>query len=64
MLDLDGVVYLGGQAIPGAADALGKARGQGMRLAFVTNNASRSPSAIAGQLTGLGVPAEAGDIVT
>jgi len=64
LLDLDGVVYLGGQAIPGAADALGKARGQGMRLAFVTNNASRSPSAIAGQLTGLGVPAEAGDIVT
>ena len=26
-----------------------------MRLAFVTNNASRSPSAIAAQLTGLGV---------
>ncbi len=64
LLDLDGVVYLGGAAIPGAADALGQATGRGMRLAFVTNNASRSPSAIAAQLTGLGVPATASDVVT
>src|ERR1019366_6587889 len=35
-----------------------------MQLAFVTNNASRSPSAIAAQLTGLGVPATAADVVT
>jgi len=64
LLDLDGVVYLGGKAIPGAADALGQAKHLGMRLAFVTNNASRSPSAIAAQLTGLGVPATADDVVT
>jgi HAD superfamily hydrolase (TIGR01450 family) len=64
LLDLDGVVYLGGAAIPGAAAALGQATERGMRLAFVTNNASRSPSAIAAQLTGLGVPATAGDVVT
>jgi glycerol 3-phosphatase-2 len=64
LLDLDGVVYLGGAAIPGAAEALSQARAGGMRLAFVTNNASRSPSAIAAQLTGLGVPAVPDDIVT
>lgn len=64
LLDLDGVVYLGGAAIPGAAAALGEAAERGMRLAFVTNNASRSPSAIAAQLTGLGVPAAASDVVT
>ena len=52
LLDLDGVVYLGGSAVPGAADALAKAPASGMRLAFVTNNASRTPSAIAAQLTG------------
>ena len=41
LLDLDGVVYLGGAAVPGAADALAEAKRRGMRLAFVTNNASR-----------------------
>jgi glycerol-1-phosphatase len=64
LLDLDGVVYLGGKAIPGAASALGEAARAGMRLAYVTNNASRSPSAIAAQLTSLGVAATASDIVT
>jgi glycerol-1-phosphatase len=64
LLDLDGVVYLGGTAILGAAEALGKATAAGMRLAFVTNNAFRTPAAIAAQLTGLGVPASAQDIVT
>jgi glycerol 3-phosphatase-2 len=64
LLDLDGVVYLGGSPIPGAADALAKAVASGMRRAFVTNNASRTPSAIAAQLTGLGVPARADEVVT
>jgi glycerol-1-phosphatase len=64
LLDLDGVVYLGGKAIPGAADALAGATRAGMRTAFVTNNASRSPSRIAAQLVSLGVPATAADIVT
>ena len=47
LLDLDGVVYLGGTAIPGAAEALRKADAAGMRLAYVTNNAFRTPAAIA-----------------
>ena len=64
LLDLDGVVYLGGSPIPGAAGALAKAAASGMRLAFVTNNASRTPSAIAAQLTGLGVPARPGEVIT
>ena len=64
LLDLDGVVYLGGQAVPGAADALARAGRAGMRAAFVTNNASRSPSRIAAQLTGFGVAATAADVVT
>ena len=64
LLDLDGVVYLGGAAIPGAAAALKKAVSAGLRLAFVTNNAFRTPSAIAAQLTGLGVPARLEDVIT
>ncbi|HXZ63145.1 MAG TPA: HAD-IIA family hydrolase [Streptosporangiaceae bacterium] len=64
LLDLDGVVYLGGTPIPGAADALAVAAGHGMKLAYVTNNASRTPHAIAAQLVAMGVPATATDIVT
>jgi glycerol 3-phosphatase-2 len=64
LLDLDGVVYLSGKAVPGAPEALAKAAAAGMRLAFVTNNASRTPSAVAAQLRSLGVPAGAADVVT
>jgi HAD superfamily hydrolase (TIGR01450 family) len=64
LLDLDGTVYLGGAAIPGAVEALRKADAAGMRLAYVTNNASRTPAAIAALLTGFGVPATARDVVT
>ncbi|MEU4332607.1 HAD-IIA family hydrolase [Nonomuraea dietziae] len=63
LLDLDGVVYLGRQAVPHAAESLERAAGR-VRLAYVTNNASRSPAAIAEHLTHLGVPATAEDVVT
>ncbi len=64
LLDLDGVVYLGGSPIPGAADALADAVKHDMRLAFVTNNASRTPNAIAAQLCAMGIKATSTDIVT
>jgi glycerol-1-phosphatase len=64
MLDLDGTVYLGGAAIPGAAEALRKAAAAGMRLAYVTNNASRTPAAIAALLTSFGVAATPDDVIT
>lgn len=64
LLDLDGVIYIGGSAVPGAAEALAKAAAAGMGLAFVTNNASRTPSAVAAQLTELGVPARAEEVIT
>ncbi|WP_431967830.1 HAD-IIA family hydrolase [Actinacidiphila sp. bgisy160] len=64
LLDLDGVVYAGGDAIAHAVESLGSARAHGMRLAYVTNNAARTPQAVAKHLTRLGVPAEAGEVVT
>lgn len=64
LLDLDGVVYTGQGAVPQAVRALAEARKAGQRLAFVTNNASRSPSAVAAHLTRLGVPATDADVVT
>lgn len=64
MLDLDGVVYVGGEAVPGAPGHLDAAREAGMRLAFVTNNASRTPGTVAAHLRELGVEAEDSDVVT
>ncbi|MFF4618744.1 HAD-IIA family hydrolase [Nonomuraea jabiensis] len=64
LLDLDGVVYLGSHAVPGAPAALEEAQRRGVRLAYVTNNASRTPAAIATHLRELGAPASADDVVT
>jgi glycerol-1-phosphatase len=64
LLDLDGVVYVGPDAVPGVPAALGEARRLGMRLAFVTNNASRSPAAVAHHLRELGVAARPDEVVT
>jgi len=64
MLDLDGVVYVGGHAVPGAPDHLEAARARGQRLAFITNNAARPPEVVAAHLTELGVHAGADDVVT
>ncbi len=64
MLDLDGVVYIGAQAVPGAATHLSAARSAGMRCAFITNNAARTPETVAQHLCDLGVTAEVHDVVT
>lgn len=65
LLDLDGVVYVGAQAVPHAAESLDAAlRDHGMRAAFVTNNAARPPGVVAAHLVELGVRAGADDVVT
>jgi glycerol-1-phosphatase len=64
MLDLDGVVYIGPDAVPGAAQHLERAREAGMQLGFVTNNAARPPAAVAAHLTRLGIGAGPTDVVT
>ncbi|KUF13428.1 HAD hydrolase-like protein [Streptomyces silvensis] len=64
LLDLDGVVYAGGEAIAHAVESLDTARSGGMHLAYVTNNALRTPDAVADHLTELGIPAAASDVIT
>ena len=64
MLDLDGVVYIGSDAVPGAPEQVEVARAAGMRVAFITNNASRPPGAVAEHLRELGVEAGPDDVVT
>jgi len=64
MLDLDGVVYVGGDAVPDAPEHLDGVRRAGMRLAFITNNAARPPARVAAHLRELGVEAAPEDVVT
>jgi HAD superfamily hydrolase (TIGR01450 family) len=65
LLDLDGVVYLGDQSIPGVIGALNDARDQyGMTLTCVTNNAARSAESVAEKLQAMGLAVAAIDVVT
>lgn len=64
LLDLDGVLYLGAEAVAGAPEAVAAARAAQVAVAFVTNNASRTPQVVADHLTGLGIGASAQDVVT
>lgn len=62
LFDLDGVLYAGPYAVPGAPEALTQLLEQGTPHAFVTNNASRSAAEVAGHLRRLGIPAEADQV--
>jgi HAD superfamily hydrolase (TIGR01450 family) len=64
LLDLDGVLYLGPEPVPHAAEAVAAARAAGMRTAFVTNNSSRRAAPVAAHLVELGIPATVEDVVT
>ncbi len=64
LLDLDGVVYLGPVAVPGAPEAVARLHERGIKTGFVTNNAARPPVAIAMHLRELGISVENTDVVT
>jgi len=64
LADLDGTLYQGRAAIPGAVDAVRAAADRGVRTLYVTNNAARSPGDVAAHLTELGYPAGADDVAT
>lgn len=64
LVDLDGVAYRGHEPIPHAASSLVAARAGGMRLVFVTNNASREPEEVAQQLTSLDIPTDPHEVLT
>jgi HAD superfamily hydrolase (TIGR01450 family) len=64
ILDLDGCVYLGDEAIPGSPEAIAALREAGKRVAFVTNNPRSSGEEYVRRLWGLGIQASAADVVT
>jgi HAD superfamily hydrolase (TIGR01457 family) len=64
LLDLDGTVYRGHDAVPGAVEAVAAARAAGLGIRFVTNNASRAPQEVADHLTEIGFAADLGEVST
>jgi len=64
LLDLDGVLYVGDTAIPGAARAAEHLQAAGYRLAGVTNTTTQSRRSIATKLASMGFELPAEDIDT
>jgi len=64
LLDLDGVLHVSGEPIPGAIDAVSKLRLQGHRLRFVTNNTTSSRAALAADLRRHGLELDDGELQT
>jgi len=64
LIDLDGTVYRGQLAIPGAVPTVHAVRRAGRPVGFITNNASRGPAEVAAQLAALGFDVEPRHVVT
>lgn len=63
--DLDGVVYLGDEEIPGSGDALARLTSAGWKILFCTNNATRTPKESAEKIQRVtSFPADAYAVVT
>lgn len=64
LLDMDGTVYLGPRAIPGAPEFIAYLRETGRRFLFFTNNPSGDAAKYAEKLAGMGIAATRDDILT
>lgn len=64
LLDLDGTVYRGGEAAPGALEAIGELHRRGVVVRYVTNNASKPARAVVEHLAGFGLESEVGEVST
>lgn len=64
VFDLDGTVYLGESALPGAVETLQHLRDTGKRILFVTNKPLQPRTAYAEKLTKLGIEASPDDVIT
>ncbi|MDQ1565700.1 MAG: hypothetical protein QOF96_580, partial [Actinomycetota bacterium] len=64
VLDLDGVLWLGDEPLPGAADAVARFRAAGLAVGFMTNNSSLPVAGYVEKLGRLGVEARDGEVLT
>ncbi len=64
LVDVDGVLHVSSEPIPGAADAIAELRRRGHRLRFVTNNTTRAQAALAAELRQLGIELDDSELQT
>jgi arabinose operon protein AraL len=64
IFDLDGTVYLGEAALPGAVESIATLRRMGKRVLFVSNKPLEPHETYANKLTELGIPAIPDDVIT
>jgi 4-nitrophenyl phosphatase len=64
LIDLDGVVWIGRETVPGAVEALRELHERGVAVVFVTNNSVKPPASYVERLRELGAPVEEGRVVT
>ena len=64
VLDLDGVLWLGDEPLPGAADAVARFRSAGLDVGFMTNNSSLPVAGYVEKLASLGVEADPSEVLT
>ncbi|MED4784117.1 TIGR01457 family HAD-type hydrolase [Brevibacillus choshinensis] len=64
LLDLDGTIYRGGEAIPGAAAFISYLKEQRIPYLYLTNNSSASPEHVADRLCAMGIDAKPADVYT
>ncbi|MHB1005322.1 MAG: HAD-IIA family hydrolase [Chloroflexota bacterium] len=64
LLDLDGDIYVGQQAVPGAAETVAELRRRGKGIVFVTNDSRGLRPDYVAKLAGMGIPATVDDILT
>jgi len=64
IFDLDGTVYLGEKALPGAVESIAELRRRGKRVLFVSNKPLEPRRAYAAKLTRLDIPTVGDDVIT
>lgn len=64
MLDLDGTLYIGDQAIPGAIECLAQLRERGIALRFLTNTTTKSQRELVAQVRALGFQIDADELIS
>ena len=64
LVDIDGVLHVSGEPIPGAAEGIERLRVDGHALRFVTNNTTRARARLAEELQAIGVPIGEDEIET